>query len=92
MQERLGEKGLSKYKISIKLFTIYVKCVINIISFGKDVIFMGINNTIVQRKKDRQNTNDDIIKKLKQSEEEIEKGEGIDADEVFKELRQQYGY
>lgn len=34
----------------------------------------------------------DIIKKLKQSEEEIEKGEGIESDVAFKELRQKYGY
>lgn len=49
---------------------------------------MRINNSIVQRK----NIHDDIIEKLKQSEDEIEKGEGIEADEAFKELRQQYGY
>lgn len=35
---------------------------------------------------------EDLIKKLKESEEEIEKGEGIEADVVFKELRQKYGY
>lgn len=34
----------------------------------------------------------DIIKKLKKSEEEIENGEGIESDVVFKELRQKYGY
>ena len=53
---------------------------------------MSINSTIAQRKDNRQDINDDIIQKLKQSEDEIEKGEGIDADEVFKELRQQYDY
>lgn len=35
---------------------------------------------------------EDIIKKLKKSEEEIEKGEGIPAEILFKELRQKYGY
>ncbi len=35
---------------------------------------------------------EDIIKKLKKSEEEIEKGEGIKADIAFKELRQKYEY
>ena len=34
----------------------------------------------------------DIIKKLKQSEEEIEKGEGIELDEALKDLRQNFGY
>ncbi len=34
----------------------------------------------------------DIIEKLKQSEKEIENGEGIDAEVAFKELRQKYGY
>lgn len=35
---------------------------------------------------------EDIIKKLKQSEEEIERGEGIELDEALKELRQKFGY
>ena len=35
---------------------------------------------------------EEIIKKLKKSEEEIENGEGIKADIAFKELRQKYGY
>ena len=35
---------------------------------------------------------EDIIKKLKKSEEEIESGKGIEADVAFKELRQKYGY
>ena len=35
---------------------------------------------------------EDIIKKLKKSEEEIESGKGIEADAAFKELRQKYGY
>ena len=35
---------------------------------------------------------EDIINKLKNSEEEIEKGEVINADAFFKELRQKYDY
>ena len=35
---------------------------------------------------------EDIIKKLKKSEEEIESGKGIEADVAFKELRKKYGY
>ena len=34
----------------------------------------------------------DIVKKLKKSEEEIERGEGIESDLAFKELRAKYGY
>ena len=34
----------------------------------------------------------DIIEKLKKSEKEIEKGEGIVSDEAFKELRLKYEY
>ncbi len=34
----------------------------------------------------------DIIEKLKQSKEEIEKGEGIEIDEALKELKQKFGY
>ena len=52
------------------------------------------NNSFIIRVEDynRKNMNNDIIKKLKKSEEEIEKGEGIDSDEAFEELRQKYGY
>ena len=38
------------------------------------------------------NTKEDIIKKLKKSEKEIDNGEGIDSDMAFKELRLKYGY
>ena len=34
----------------------------------------------------------EMIKSLKQSEKEIENGEGIESDEAFKELRKKYGY
>ena len=36
--------------------------------------------------------NNKIIKKLKQSEKEIERGEGIDSDEFFEELKAKFGY
>lgn len=35
---------------------------------------------------------EEIIEKLKQSEKEIERGEGIPAEEVFKEWRKKYRY
>lgn len=35
---------------------------------------------------------ENIVEKLKSSEKEIKNGEGFDADVVFKELRQKYGY
>ena len=34
----------------------------------------------------------DIIKKLQQSEKEIEEKKGIDVDKAFEELKQKYGY
>lgn len=34
----------------------------------------------------------DVIQKLKQSEEEIERGEGIPAEVAFRKLREKYGY
>ena len=52
----------------------------------QDVIILSM-----QEYKDRVLKND-IIEKLKKSEKEIENGEGIDADIVFRELRQKYGY
>ena len=35
---------------------------------------------------------EEIIKALKKSEEEIENGEGIESDKAFKELRKKYAY
>lgn len=35
---------------------------------------------------------EEIVQKLKIAEEEIKRGEGIDIDIVFKEMRQKYGY
>ena len=43
---------------------------------------IGLNN----------NFEKEIIEKIKLTEEEIKRGEGIDADIVFQELRQKYGY
>lgn len=54
-----------------------------VISKNKDkVIFMSMEE---YNKKN-------IIKKLKKSEEEIEKGEGIESNIAFKELREKYRY
>ena len=38
------------------------------------------------------NLPEEIIKEIKQSEEEFERGLGIPAEEVFKELRKKYGF
>lgn len=38
------------------------------------------------------NLPEEIIKEIKQSEEEIKQGLGIPAEEVFKELREKYGF
>ncbi len=35
---------------------------------------------------------EEVIEKLKKSEEEIDNKEGIDSDTAFKELRHKYGY
>lgn len=60
------------------------------------------NNNILQSKKETVNhleealeiyyENDDMIKKLKQSEKEIENGEGIELDVALERLRHKYGY
>jgi hypothetical protein len=34
----------------------------------------------------------EIVEALKESEAEIERGEGIDSDQFFKELKQKYAY
>lgn len=58
------------------------------------MIYMTMKyNAIFQKEEfENQDIDKDVLKKLKKSEEEIERGEGIDADEAFKELRQKYGY
>ncbi len=63
--------------------------------YGEIVIIKNNkNNVIVMTMEEYKNKNmkEDIIKKLKESEEEIENGEGMESDVVFKELRQKYGY
>ncbi len=49
-------------------------------------IIMNTKNYVMDDMKEN------LIEILKKSEEEIEKGEGIEADIAFKELRQKYGY
>ena len=51
-----------------------------------DVIIMSMEEYM------KKSIKEDIIKKLKKAEEEIENGEGIDSDVVFEELRQKYEY
>ncbi len=52
------------------------------------------NNVVVMSMEEykRKIKEEDIIKKLKKSEEEIENGEGIESDIAFKELRHKYEY
>ena len=54
----------------------------------------NIQSTIEEYRKTvmSKNMKKDIIKKLKKSEEEIEKGEVVEAEISFNELRQKYGY
>ena len=60
---------------------------INIISRRKEVL------TMEQVKiKSGDKKIEDIISKLQESEEKIERGEGIEAELAFKELKQQYDY
>ncbi|MCI8700357.1 MAG: type II toxin-antitoxin system prevent-host-death family antitoxin [Clostridia bacterium] len=51
-----------------------------------DVIIMSMEEYM------KKSIKEDIIKKLKKAEEEIENEEGIDSDVVFEELRQKYEY
>lgn len=44
----------------------------------------------ISRIKTEESMRKEIIQKLKKSEEEIEKGEGIEAKVFFKEMRQKY--
>lgn len=61
---------------------------------GEMVVLKKNNNMIIMsiEEYNRKKMGKDIIKKLKQSEKEIENGEGIDSDTAFKELRLKYGY
>lgn len=53
---------------------------------NNNVFFMSMEEYNDKKKKK------EIISKLKQSEKEIENGEGIEIDVAFKELRQKYGH
>ena len=61
---------------------------------GEMVVLKKNNNMVIMsiEEYNRKKRRKDIIKKLKQSEKEIENGEGIDSDKAFKELRLKYGY
>lgn len=48
-------------------------------------------NSVVVMSMEKYNRKKDIIEKLKKSEEDIKKGEGLESDIAFKELRQKYG-
>ena len=48
--------------------------------------------TNVKNIKTENSLDEEIIQKLKIAEEEIKRGDGIDIDIVFKEMRQKYGY
>lgn len=63
--------------------------------YGEIVISKNSKNNVVvmsMEEYNKKNMKKDIIKKLKKSEEEIERGEGVESDIAFKELRQKYGY
>lgn len=61
--------------------------------YGEIVISKNTNNNVIimsMEEYKRKKMKEDIIKKIKQSELEIERGEGIEAELVFKELRELY--
>ena len=63
--------------------------------FGDVVVTKNEKNNVVVMSMEeykKKHLREDVIEKLKQSEREIENGEGIESDIVFKELRQKYGY
>lgn len=60
--------------------------------YGDIVLSKGKGNNIMIMSLEEYKMKEDIISKLKKSEEEIEKGEVISADMFFKELRQKYDY
>ena len=63
--------------------------------YGEIVLSKNNKNNVIVMSMEEYNKNilrKEIIKALKKSEEEIEKGEGIDSDTAFEELRQKYGY
>lgn len=60
--------------------------------YGDIVLSKKDENTIIIMNMEEYKMKEDIINKLKKSEEEIERGEVIDIDVAFKELRQKYDY
>lgn len=63
--------------------------------YGEIVISKNSNNNVIimsMEEYKRKKIKEDIIKKIKQSELEIERGEGIEAELVFKELKEKYDY
>ena len=62
--------------------------------YGEIVLSKNKKNNVIIMSMEEYKKNSmkaDIIEKLKKSEKEIEKGEGIESDIAFKELRQKYG-
>ncbi len=63
--------------------------------YGEIVLSKNNKNDFVVMSMEEYNKNilrKKIIKALKESEQEIENGDGIESDEAFKKLRQKYGY
>ncbi len=63
--------------------------------YGEIVISKNSKNNVVVMSMEEYNKNTlkkEIIGVVKKSEEEIERGEGIESDKAFEELRQKYGY
>lgn len=63
--------------------------------YGEIVISKNNKNKVVVMSMEeykQKNMKKDMINKLKESEEEIERGEGIESDIAFEELKKKYGY
>ena len=56
------------------------------------VVVKDKNDNIFVMTMEEYNKKRNVIEKLKEAEKEIKNGEGIDADEAFRQLRQKYGY
>ena len=64
--------------------TTEIKTIDKVVNKYKKVLINKEDN-VLKRKKS-------LLKKLKESEKEIENGEGIESDIAFKELRHKFGY
>lgn len=63
--------------------------------YGEIVVIKNNKNSVIimsMEEYKRKSMKEDIIQKLKKSEEEIENNEGIESDIAFRELRKRYGY